>query len=556
MTMKKSLTLFMILGLGLSSCEKENLDIPNHDERSSKANKNMSGLFANSVITPFFDWENINDIRLPDGTKRILPWYSSSTTAIPSYILEDYKRTDGWELIYNLCGTPGELGQNYFILYNKFTGILRTFYFLNENVTSGSNGMWGITINGNNSLLNNVGYFSESMDKPTSSPFFVTSNITNESISKTINRGWNAFDTEFTYDENANQPLTFTINTFNKNIQDVELSGDLDLESNGTIVSSSSKNTWSDYTKSAAKAAGGEAGQYIKDRIGKEDTAEESDKFKPIKLAAAAAATVISGGVSDIIGAGINLLFGSFIGKKTTSTPTTKKLEFKTQGTLTLNGTITGTEATNVSPVANLLVPGTDQTLVNNSLYPHYNKRMGVWNLGGQPEVKVRRRAYLLDREPVLGFYLYTRGVYLDPTSIDVIINPDVLSEISDYEVSTDLLYYARFDDKTGWDKDSPSGTSLNSFLIEKGILNPKPIYDDGSTIIYKHYNTQYKPGPEPAPEDPTQDNETPVMLTNDLANGYVVKVTVTLYPKSGYTQDPIVITRSYIPTYSFDESY
>ncbi|KKO92859.1 hypothetical protein AAW12_02705 [Sphingobacterium sp. Ag1] len=528
MKSKSSLALLISL-LCLSSCKKDTILVPSEN---TKLSKKATQTGVNNVVTPYFDWETNTNIALPGGGTRILPWYSSAITAIPSYILNDYKKADGWELVYNLCQTPGQVGQNYFILYNKFTGILRTFYFLNDNVTSGSNGMWGISLTGNNALLNNAGYFASAMDEKNSNPTFISSNITNESIAKTINRGWNAFDTEFTYDSGVTQPVYFFISTYNKNIQDVALTGDLDLNSNGTIVTSSSKNSWADARSSAAKSAGSAAKKYVNDKL-------STSASSIIKLAASAISGVVSGGVSELVGAGINLLFGSFIGKKSADTSTTQKLEFKTQGTVSLNGTITGSEATNVSPVANLLLPGTDFTSVNNTLYPYFNKRFGVWNLKKTPKVLMPKTAQFLEGTNDQ----YIRSVDIDPSSIQVEINPDLLSEISNYTISSDLFYYEKFNNSLQWNGPSGPGIIYN--------FNQNLAYDDGKNVILKNAYAQVFSGPTPpAQTDPTQDYETPLMNTNFTSNKFVVKVTVTLYPKSGYNQDPIVITRSYLPTY------
>lgn len=549
--MKKPLITIMIFSLSLGACKNENFELLDQNEDLKLLNSNSQSLVLSPQITPFFDWENNSSIILPNGTSRILPWYSSAATSLPYFILQDYKRADGWELIYNLCHTPGQLGQNYIILYNKFTGILRTFYYLDDSVTLGSNGMWGISINGNNSLLNNGAYFTNSMNKQVNNPFLVTTNITNLSVAKTINRGWNAFDTEFTYDNNATQPLYFSINSFNKNIQDITLSGDLSLTSEGSIVSSSSTNNWSSLTNAAAKAVGTTAGDYIKSKIANDKN--NNNPSLPIKLAASVASAVMTGGVGAIVSAGINLLFGSFIGKQSTVSQTSEKLEFKTNGSISLSGSITSNTATNVTPVSTLLVPGTDKTLVNNFIYPYYNKQLGVWNLSEEPIILVEKKALVSSSGPVnsSGDYYYSRTIHLDQSSIKVLINPEITNDISNYTVSAKLYYYEKFNNNSNWDTSSPGSSNLGKIGALSGN---KPLYDDGENIIYENYNTEYFYGPEPAPVDPTQDSEVPYIINNSFPNKYVVKVTVTLYPNSNYNQDPIIISRSYLPKYQILE--
>ena len=53
-----------------------------------------------------------------------------STTAIPYDIRMDIKSVDGWELIAHTVNGYGDLGVNYLIFHNKYTGVLKVFYYL------------------------------------------------------------------------------------------------------------------------------------------------------------------------------------------------------------------------------------------------------------------------------------------------------------------------------------------------------------------------------------------------------------------------------------------
>lgn len=39
---------------------------------------------------------------------------------------------DDWEMVFNLTGIKEKPGEHYFGLYNRYTGILRVFYYLTE----------------------------------------------------------------------------------------------------------------------------------------------------------------------------------------------------------------------------------------------------------------------------------------------------------------------------------------------------------------------------------------------------------------------------------------
>lgn len=535
--MKTSLLLLLCVSLFLSSCNKEIIGVEefSHDYSTVFYDGGVN-ILSSPIQTPELDWENQTTINITDGTSRILPWYSSATTNAPNFILEDYKKEDGWELLYNLCEYPGELGQNYLTFYNKFTGIIRNYYFLHENVALGTNGMWGIELSGSSAFLNNIGYFAEDVSQKKTDPLALSSNITMASATKAITRGWNVYDTEITYDPSpTSSSVNMRFTSYDQNIQDVSLTGDISLASEGTIVSTNSKNPVQDHVNNATKAIGNEAKSWIKGKVGTSD-----NTASVIKLAAGAVASIVSGGVTEIVSAGVNLLFGSFIGRKSSSTTTTQDIEFKTNGTLTMDGTFSSAPANNVSPAAGLLFPGTAAS--NHTLLPYYNKKLGVWNLENKPIISLPINALFASNiNHDTGEYY--RFATIDENSINVVLNPDILSEIDNYSVETDLLFYERFNNVITWNG-SPT-------LFQGSFTN---LYDDGETKISRvnyesylgdaHYDNEPPPG-----EDDTEDSAIPTKDIHYYDNRYVVKVTVTIYPKAGYNQDPVVITRSYLPT-------
>ena len=95
----------------------------------------------------FFDWETALKMpksSLPGAPDVFLPWQSQGGTPVDAAIAGDYKKADGWELVYNTFmpdnfPTTGNLGTVatvtqqpagglYFTLYNRYRGLLR-FYF-------------------------------------------------------------------------------------------------------------------------------------------------------------------------------------------------------------------------------------------------------------------------------------------------------------------------------------------------------------------------------------------------------------------------------------------
>jgi len=536
--MRKNYLYYLVLTLGsLTSCKK------NAAENLGVLTKPNSLATINTItgVNSCFNWETNPYVSLTNGQTRILPWYNGATTQIPSFILSDYKKEDGWELLYNfLTGT--ENGQNYLFFYNKFTGIIRTYYFLADDVTAGSNGMWGLSFTNQNALLNNVGYFASPISELSQDPLAISSNLSIDATTKGIARGWNAFDTEITYDPNATvKPIKMRVFSTTSNISQISLSGDVQLSSSGTIVSVGTKNGLQDAANSAAKSGGDAAKDYIKSKV-------KSDSSSFIKkIFGNAASVVIGGGVKEIINAGINLLFGSFIGKKSEPTSTSQKIEFKTNGTINLIGTISSSSANNVSSIAGLYTPGTQPDL-SNFLLPCFDKQLGVWNLESTPVLLTTQQATGGNHLPP-DDDLYQRFYMLDASSIKVKINPDLLPEIQSYEVTTDLFYYDQFKGNSNW----------NNSNVTRPILGGILAYQDEANKFYQlQYGAQSGAfmenirGPIPVPGDPTQDNDLPSIIVDGFNKNFVVKVTVTIVPKAGYDQTPIVITRSYIPDYQY----
>ncbi|WP_025124374.1 hypothetical protein [Myroides odoratimimus] len=185
-----------------------------------------------------FDWENEISITLPGGAVRTLPWISGAQTAIPDFILKDYKKENGWELLYNLATNTTDIGSNYLIFYNKFYGKVRVFYYLNDNISVGNAGFWGLGLTGTSSLLNTNDHFTSPDDTKKTTPTSISNNIikTGFGINKIITRGWNVFETEFTYTEDNIDNILMNIISYNTNTSLINITGNIDLLSEGTIV--------------------------------------------------------------------------------------------------------------------------------------------------------------------------------------------------------------------------------------------------------------------------------------------------------------------------------
>lgn len=115
--------LYYLLFVILYSCSNEYISPLDEISITEKLNSRV----INQTTSPTFMWEDTISISLSGHNDVILPWYNASDANIPNELLEDYKKKDGWELVYNLC-TPSiatTYGKYHLIFYNKLRGILK-----------------------------------------------------------------------------------------------------------------------------------------------------------------------------------------------------------------------------------------------------------------------------------------------------------------------------------------------------------------------------------------------------------------------------------------------
>ena len=88
-----------------------------------------------AIPTPTFDWANAEWMPVPAGQSAIpSPWNGAGSISY-TYgmdITNDRYPNAGWELLYNTfdANASGPLVNPYFVLYNKYRGILRIYLYL------------------------------------------------------------------------------------------------------------------------------------------------------------------------------------------------------------------------------------------------------------------------------------------------------------------------------------------------------------------------------------------------------------------------------------------
>ena len=99
------------------------------------------------------NWEECESVQLIGIGERYLPWYGASSQDIPEEIIFDMAKRDGWEMAFCELNDPRAPDIHMFGLYNRYTGVLRVYQYLEGNTN------WG------NELLLNVNTLSGTKDR-------------------------------------------------------------------------------------------------------------------------------------------------------------------------------------------------------------------------------------------------------------------------------------------------------------------------------------------------------------------------------------------------------
>lgn len=533
MKTKKMLILICVFcGIILPSCSQtEELDLL---ENTVRVENNTDLLLRSFNSTS--NWENLNQVTLPgvNGKTVATPWSTGTVpTGIPDDIRTDIKSADGWTCVYSGIddtSTPN----NFIVFYNRFTGILKGFYYW-DGAGQQNTALWDISFNSSHKLFNGLDHFTMPLQS-TTTPTYSTVFNTVKSQTKGFERdSWNCFQTYLTYDPSYSLTnLRMNIGARNVNDFRFEMSGEYNSASNGSIIStSSSSNSSLSNIKNGIITQTGKAGkEWIQDKISK-------------GVIGAAGANIIAGGVPAIVSSGVNLIFGSFFGKSK-PTPTTETLQFTTKGSIKAN--IDGTFQTSglIQPLSNIKL--------------NSQERLGNWNLEKQPTLVFDDLVY-----PEISFSesgteeklrQFVRKIEIE--DVNVVFNDKLKQEFIDrYEVSKQILYYAKFNGDDCWNWHNPLYPNFDSTIFtyvlfedkdDSNNIQNKFWYLGGNKIYYKSYARPIVINGYQKPHYQIKENNYWGLPYNEKP-GFVVKVTVKIYPKSPtFDSTPIITTKTFIP--------
>lgn len=370
-------TTVALLTACLFSCQKE-LD--------TSSVKPMPGVPKSQDIQanyPGFDWDNPAVTTMPVSTNSptvYVPWRSNGGTPLDPGIVNDYHKSDGWELVFDTfspdnfpnAGNQGAVatstaqpaGGLYFALYNRYRGILRYYLYIPPglfgNSTQLEHGLQVYTQGNTSKLLNFEG--ADIVDVNNNSAGFTKTS--KDGVSTT--GGWYAMQYQIAYDP-AFAGTTFPNpgfrwDTYSVNLTQISLNGTEVGTTKGTITSPQVDLNWANI------AANGLVG--IAEIFASGVTGSSTGPFTALQQAA-------QGGLS---GSASGILSGLFGGSSASSQTVD----------LTMNSTITTTgTATSNQPYELNSMPFPSQIAGSNGVPPLISHSLGLFTLPARPSIKV-----------------------------------------------------------------------------------------------------------------------------------------------------------------------
>lgn len=357
-----------------------------------------------------FDWEEIGSF-MPTPPTQIIhtPWCIGPGDLGAFYepdIVNDYKKADGWRLVYSSFKTTGpQLINPYFVLYNVYRGTLRIYRYLN-NITYSSSSYITETIGLNGNISSSILNFLSSEIVDPNNNITVFNAVQPKPVvggPVLVNEQWYMIEYELAYDPtlasvNA-RDLWFEQKMDSYNITEIELGGSAKTEISGSIGAASSASSggvwekmWGLIKKEKSNAVNGVAGIVGKNMLNKlKKPVTEDDKhnntlginneaFTGILTGFTSMASTFYGGIPKLAGSLLNGLLGGNSGGSTSYSVSLK-------ASTSINLTGKATDAGSVGFLG-MIIPGTKIGGLEAQL-PLYNAPLGVINYIGDNTINI-----------------------------------------------------------------------------------------------------------------------------------------------------------------------
>ncbi|MFV0290733.1 MAG: hypothetical protein ACK5IJ_07535 [Mangrovibacterium sp.] len=409
-----------------------------------------------SIPIDVFNWEVVNWMPTPSGQSPIpVPWAGQGSIAsmYSLDVVNDNKKIDGWELIYSTFSStaPGKLVNPYFMLYNKYRGVLRIYlYTTTEFVQSSTYLQDGLSIVSphETNMLNFLGdelidvsvnkkIYSQMQPKPSDGSLPLASNK------------WYMLQYEIAYDDNISNMyssdimLSWYTNFYN--VSNVELFGKVNGSINGTIGHAGNENLFSklgDFGETVGTVALSAVGV---DFISK-NTISSSGENKlnlpnDVFLAMAKGVnSALSSATSKTPAKIVNVLNGLISGAGSSA----QSVDLKFNAEVVMEGNTTNCGSFPSSPTS-VYIPGTKIPNSAQGYLPNYTSPLGVFYLKDRPIVRTKNlHGIERDGSPREGFNIthnYSKVISKVDNSDKIVLNEQLLKSAGVKLVDEDVIF-------------------------------------------------------------------------------------------------------------------
>lgn len=414
-----------------------------------------------------------------------MPWYKGDKlTNLPDGFCDDITPEMGWEWVLNRCGSRVTVNNNFFAVHNKYTGILRFFYYMPQVTNTGNDHVWQVSMTDNLATHTTIPYGVPN-DRTITNKAAITQDASGTFMDYVTpwtdylsqdglivpNVGWWAFDVDLslTRPEAINEDDNIKLQMRSWNTTHTSLYSTMMAKIDGEMKGSFEGQTKTPLIASSSKGFFGRVGDLVK--LGTKITNTVKDFYSGNAVGA------IKGGV-DLAKNGASLASGKTkaSGGETSGTfdgTFEGTINMMMNGTINTDGVIQGSQPTVgvASPTFYLKDFETKNSLLG----------QGVWNLKKTPVVYAFNSQNTVDFWPENPNIFAANWIFFDPSSVEVELNPDVFPESEIEWMQVDAIAGAR--KEMNW-----KGTDLFRQAIG---LKPIEDYKYGSQIyLHDMYGT------------------------------------------------------------------
>lgn len=459
---------FLMAFVFFASCKKNSFS---PDSIEIKNTENIS------PISPFpFDWETADYMPTPPGNPILVPWASGSNKNYNTDIAFDFKKSDGWVLVYNTFNTTALTSPTFFTLYNKYRGILRFYIYLPPTTPTSSTYInHGINVSGSATpnILNYIG--QDIVDINTKQ--LSTTGIQNYQLQST--GGWYVMQYEIAYDPTISttpyQNLNFQWYSKSVNITQVNLSGAINGTLKGTISQpGSTPSVGGTITQLVSGAYEVTGTTFLGLAVGGSGlTTDVENKLKQ---------SITDGLSSGIVKNIFSALFGG-------SSGTTQQVDLVLNAQIGLQGSFTNSTGL-ANP--NLVIPGLSGSQTAPGYIPGYDQPLGVFYLSAKPKINITDVVSGSGISTGYGSQVvpHKHTYAINNSSFSVLYNPAVINN------NSDGAHIENLKQELFLVKPTPLVTSPYNSITTDGIVEQIGNYTDArSGITYSNAYQSYYPG-------------------------------------------------------------